>query len=145
MAKDLNAPSISPLLRALVLSSGQGPVPTSSLHTLAVVISCIGPLIPPPLAPSILQIPMTGLTPHVSADVALPKLRLLLACMGSGNTHLCPPTSATVQVLTDLSNHHASREVGVSFVCTCVLLLLRHLFFFFRSLIFACQHYPSSL
>lgn len=116
VARDLNTPSMAPLLRALVSSSDHAPLRTSSLVTLAMVITCIGPLVPSPLAPPILHIPMAGLTPHVSADVALLKLRLLLACMGSGNTHLCPPTSAAVQVLTDLSNHHTSREVGVVLV-----------------------------
>lgn len=111
VARDGNSSSMGPLLRSLLWSCSHAPFKTSSLETLCAVIGCIGPLVAPPLAASVLQVPMAGLAPHVPTREALPMLQLLMACVTSGNAQLCPPTSAAMQLLTDLVQHHVSREV----------------------------------
>ena len=83
----------------------------SSLEALSAVIESVGPLVTPPLASSILHLPMTGLTPSAPAQQAMLMLQLLMACVRSGNSRLCPPTSAAIQLLREVASHHASREV----------------------------------
>lgn len=111
VARDCNPSSLGPWLRALFWSSGRAPFRVSSLEALGAVIDSVGPMVTPPLSSSVLQVPMTGLTPFAPAQEALLMLQLLMACVTSGNAKLCLPTSATMQLLSEVASHHPSREV----------------------------------
>lgn len=113
MSRDYDTPFMTPVLRSLLNSSNHTHLRHSSLKALSTLVSFIGPLVPPPLASSILQLCLEGLTPCPPCEETLVLLRLLMACVFSGNTHLAPPTNAAIQLLTDLVNQHTSREVCI--------------------------------
>ncbi len=123
VARDYDAVSMGPVLRALLQRCDSTPPCPSSLRTLVGVVSIIGPLLTTPLSSRIVGLPLGTLTPYLPWREVVPLVQLLVACVRSERRQLCPPHAAAVQLLTQLANYHQAQQVHMCVrrcVCMCV-------------------------